>query len=296
MQLKSPLDIRLPKISILPSLGVRKKDDELTYATMSGRMFALTIDMLLLTMLLHQPFIWISNLMFGHIDLNALSMHSQALVSGFLNMKITWDEFRVGMWQSGLPQKLLFDYSVQILISGCFIIFSWYRYATSPGKMLLGMYIADAKTGGKPTLGQLILRYAAAIISIGMMGAAVLLLLLSLWTLYSLFTIPAEPEKQQLYLKLCIAGVVVSLLMLLGHFWIVFDRRNQSLHDKFAGTVVLKRPSKIRRYLRNRRGTTTAEEEVPEQQPDEAVDEEKQTDAEETPPVQELAEEKPRKD
>jgi uncharacterized RDD family membrane protein YckC len=37
------------------------------------------------------------------------------------------------------------------------------------------------------------------------------------------------------------ASILSALILGLGYFWVVFDGRKQSWHDKFAGTVVVRR-------------------------------------------------------
>jgi uncharacterized RDD family membrane protein YckC len=75
------------------------------------------------------------------------------------------------------------------------IAFWMYKSAT-PGKMSLKLAVVDAKTGGKPTLQQSIIRYIGYIIS--------------------------------------------ALPLLLGYIWVIFDPKKQALHDKLAGTVVIR--------------------------------------------------------
>lgn len=72
----------------------------------------------------------------------------------------------------------------------------WFYKSATPGKMLLGMKIVDAKTLEKASKGKLSLRYL---------------------------------------------GYYISALALgLGYFWVGWDPRKQSWHDKIAGTLVIK--------------------------------------------------------
>lgn len=70
-----------------------------------------------------------------------------------------------GFWSGGTEiqgvWKLLFNY---VLPAAAVIMFWVYKSAT-PGKMLFGLYIVDANTGGKASTGQLIGRYAAYYVS-----------------------------------------------------------------------------------------------------------------------------------
>lgn len=71
--------------------------------------------------------------------------------------KSYWDNdaFVAGTWDA------LFNY---VFPAVAVIVFWIYKSAT-PGKMLFGIYIVDAKTGGKPSTGQLIGRYAGYYVS-----------------------------------------------------------------------------------------------------------------------------------
>jgi uncharacterized RDD family membrane protein YckC len=58
------------------------------------------------------------------------------------------------------------DFVINWLLPAVAVILFWvYRQAT-PGKMAIGAKIVDAKTGGKPSTGQLIDRYLAYYVSI----------------------------------------------------------------------------------------------------------------------------------
>jgi uncharacterized RDD family membrane protein YckC len=58
------------------------------------------------------------------------------------------------------------DFLINWLLPAVAVILFWiYRQAT-PGKMAIGAKIVDAKTGGKPSTGQLIGRYLAYYVSI----------------------------------------------------------------------------------------------------------------------------------
>ncbi len=86
----------------------------------------------------------------------------------------------------------LINYGLPILWT---VLFWKYKSAT-PGKMLMGIALVDADTGGQPATGRLVLRYFAYIVS--------------------------------------------ALPLLLGFFWVAFDRRKQGFHDKIAHTVVIR--------------------------------------------------------
>jgi uncharacterized RDD family membrane protein YckC len=44
-------------------------------------------------------------------------------------------------------------------------VFCWHRFGATPGKITLSARIVDARSGGRPTLARLVIRYLAYIIS-----------------------------------------------------------------------------------------------------------------------------------
>jgi uncharacterized RDD family membrane protein YckC len=74
------------------------------------------------------------------------------------------------------------------------VIALWASLQSTPGKMMLSARIVDAKTGGKPSLGQCILRYLGYFVSIIGLGIGFL------WVAF-------DPRKQGWHDK--IAGTVV---------------------------------------------------------------------------------------
>ncbi|OUD13962.1 RDD family protein [Thioflexithrix psekupsensis] len=86
-----------------------------------------------------------------------------------------------------------FDYLFSLMQMLIVIIFWIYKSAT-PGKMLMSAYIVDAKTGGKPSAGQFVVRYLMYFVS------AVVLFLGFIWIIF-------DSRKQGWHDK--IAGTVV---------------------------------------------------------------------------------------
>ncbi len=76
------------------------------------------------------------------------------------------------------------------------IVIFWIGRQATPGKMAISARVVDARTGGKPTAGQLMIRYLGYYVCIFTLG--------------------------------------------IGFFMIGIDRRKQGLHDKMAGTVVVR--------------------------------------------------------
>ena len=96
------------------------------------------------------------------------------------------ESFVMGGWD------VLFNY----ILPAIGVILFWRYKSATPGKMATKIVIVDAKTGGKPSTGQFLVRYFGYYLAI---------------------------------LPLC-----------LGIIWVGIDKRKQGLHDKLAGTVVIK--------------------------------------------------------
>jgi uncharacterized RDD family membrane protein YckC len=57
------------------------------------------------------------------------------------------------------------DFFFQYLFPAIAVVLFWVYRSATPGKLILGMKIVDAKTGGKPSTGQFILRYLGYYVS-----------------------------------------------------------------------------------------------------------------------------------
>lgn len=67
-------------------------------------------------------------------------------------------------WNGWLSQ------AVQLVLMGILTVWLWRRFAATPGKMALGMVIADADTLGPATTRQLSIRYLAYVVSLLPLG------------------------------------------------------------------------------------------------------------------------------
>ena len=121
------------------------------------------------------------------------------LVDAFLIILVT---LPILIWAYGFEylnnehmEKGSLDFIINYVFPTIAVILLWKYYQATPGKMIFKATIVDAKTGGKPTLKQWIIRYL---------------------------------------------GYFVSLLPFgLGYFWVAFDKKKQSFHDKLAKTLVI---------------------------------------------------------
>ena len=97
----------------------------------------------------------------------------------------------VGDW----PPSALADLLVEVIV-GLLVLTFWAEGGATPGKRAMGVMIVDARTGGRPPLGRLVLRY------VGYLLSALPLLLGFLWALW-------DPRRQAWHDKL--GGTVVVL-------------------------------------------------------------------------------------
>ena len=91
------------------------------------------------------------------------------LVDTFLIILVT---LPILIWVYGLEylnnehmEKGSFDFIINYVFPTIAVILLWKYYQATPGKMIFKATIVDARTGGKPSLRQLIIRYLGYIIS-----------------------------------------------------------------------------------------------------------------------------------
>jgi len=77
-----------------------------------------------------------------------------------------WQDIQALSWSSfttvSSPAELLISYGLPIVA----ILLFWIARQATPGKMLISARIVDARTGGKPGAGQLLVRYLGYYLSI----------------------------------------------------------------------------------------------------------------------------------
>ena len=117
-------------------------------------------------------------------------------------------------------------------------IVSYFTYfaarGSSPGMRLSGIKILDPKTGRPPAVSRAVVR------------ALLLLLLIGSWFIVVLLGSDGRAgglsNVEALLLNL---GYVVFLVSSFGHLWISWDRKSQTLQDKIAGVVVVRKAAVI---------------------------------------------------
>ncbi|MGI4844167.1 MAG: RDD family protein [Janthinobacterium lividum] len=87
------------------------------------------------------------------------------------------------------------DFFISYVLPSIVIVLLWSKFAATPGKMAVGAIIVDARTGGKPSTSQYVIRY------IGYFVSAIPLLLGYLWAGF-------DPRKQAWHDKMANTVVV----------------------------------------------------------------------------------------
>ncbi len=113
------------------------------YASFSRRLLAFFFDNILLGIVLSPLLMWL----LAQKHLSEEQMQEQLLKQGLLSVLS--------------PMELVMLSGLSFIIT----VFFWVRFAATPAKRLLGLRVIDAKTGGKPTLMQAVLRYLGYFIS-----------------------------------------------------------------------------------------------------------------------------------
>ncbi len=146
------------------------------YASFERRMFASMIDTLLLMLLVMPiitPFVKVAQPALQQIQSLTAQMQQGALSPQEYNMQVV----QYIMDEGG--RLLLIDFGYQMICMGVVIVLFWFYRSATPGKMILNMKIVDAKTEGKPTRKQWLIRY------LGYVVAAAPLMLGFVWIIFN---------------------------------------------------------------------------------------------------------------
>lgn len=68
-------------------------------------------------------------------------------------------------WENGSFIAGPADFIISYVMPAVIVILLWIRLSATPGKMAIGATIVDARTGGKPTTGQFVIRYLGYFVS-----------------------------------------------------------------------------------------------------------------------------------
>jgi uncharacterized RDD family membrane protein YckC len=111
-------------------------------------------------------------------------------------LPILWVIYGKSYWLGESYVQGFWDLLLSYVLPAIAVIIFWVYKSATPGKMATKLTIVDARTGGKPSTGQFVIRY--------------------------------------------IGYYLAMLPLFLGIIWVGIDKRKQGLHDKLAGTVVLR--------------------------------------------------------
>ncbi len=141
------------------------ESNEVNYSSFNARVIATMIDALILLLIIRLfSFAIVPATEFIHSLLNiqvnmGYYRHNLASV-------ITLSDLYILISESGLLKKMIIDFIISFLIYSAFILPFWLKFASSPGKFLVGARIVDSKTMQKPSNTKLILRMLSYIISL----------------------------------------------------------------------------------------------------------------------------------
>jgi uncharacterized RDD family membrane protein YckC len=158
------------------------------FSTFNKRLFASTIDILLVAILV-APINYIFSQLGMDDSIIKLQMQPELMLQD-----ITMVTFLKMLYKSGLITYMLLMQLIIIFFTGLYVVYFWYKKGATPGKMLLRCKVLDAKTGEGISIKQGIIRFLSIPLSI-------------LPLLIGLFMIDFTKKRQALHDK--IAGTIV---------------------------------------------------------------------------------------
>ncbi|GEM_PF-1644108 len=146
--------LAIPHSREYPSEGPR-------YAAFRDRLFASSLDTLLLFMLLLGVFVdlerWVHEVMDAPRMAMVVMQHQGAGDVSGLSQSLA---------ESGSLDAFLVNMALQLLIIGLCFVGMWWQFNTTPGKWLLGLKIVDAETLEEPSTKQYIIRFLGFFVSL----------------------------------------------------------------------------------------------------------------------------------
>ncbi len=105
---------------------------------------------------------------------------------------------------------------------------------SSPGMWLAGVKVVDIRTGEAPDLNHALIR-----------GGLILVMIGSWFFLILLGSYRGTGDISRIGAVLLNLDYVVFLVSFFGHLWIAWDKKRQTLQDKLAGLIVLRKEASI---------------------------------------------------
>lgn len=126
------------------------------YASFTRRMLAVTIDTLFIAATVSPLMLFVDKI----LSLKMFNIQEQFAGLGYEKiLELPYQQ------QEELIDKMLQSFIYQSVVVSLVLMAFWFWFSATPGKMILRMKIVDAKTFGKPTQKQLIIRFFGYIIS-----------------------------------------------------------------------------------------------------------------------------------
>jgi uncharacterized RDD family membrane protein YckC len=179
----------------VPGLGFKKKDQrDPKYATFNRRMIAATIDSFLIMLFIAPVIDWIFLHFYGPVPVDWTGL--QKKMNDAQDERAANELFWRTLSESGFILRWWVNSIWQFIVLAAATGYCWRRWSATPGKMAMGIKVADATTEAPISDRQIIIRLFGYVVS--------------------------------------------SVVLLMGFFWIGFDKRRQAWHDKLANTVVIR--------------------------------------------------------
>lgn len=146
---------------------------QVIFCGFGSRIFAGMIDAVIVSMILYSFLMVASPMLLYDIDTTQLGLqiheytrdNPDASNSEVWNFILENQEFKDKILSGKFITKMLLNYFIQIGIFALYFIYFWIKYSASPGKMIAGQRIADAKNLEKPSKSQFIIRFFSMILS-----------------------------------------------------------------------------------------------------------------------------------
>lgn len=179
------------------------------YAGYHERVLATTIDVVCLYTAFNHAFSWLRWQMYGDVLPDVPEAYGA---------DVSWPELYRLLVESGFLSYVLLEVAIEVAVLGGVLALSQYCLKTTPGRWLVGLRLADAKTEADPTPAQLIRRFLGYFISLPP------LMLGYIWCAW-------DGKRQSWHDK--VAGTVVLNMRPSGWYWEQIKR----LYRKYRGTA-----------------------------------------------------------
>ncbi len=134
--------------------------------------------------------------------------------------------------RSSIALDVIWMLVLGVIVLAYFTVFA--MRGSSPGMRMAGVKIVDVRTGEAPDLAHSLIR-----------GGLVLVLIGSWFFLILLGSYRGTGDMSRIAAILLNIDYVVFLVSFFGHVWIAWDKKRQTLQDKVAGVIVLRKDATI---------------------------------------------------